>query len=122
MSPLAVSQRALRTTIRLRAADAFVSATSENHLQVSDTVAPSRRACCRCSPSNDRCRWASSMAARERSHWQERATRPLWCIRAERNPVAGVRNLKVPLPPPETARRLADALSVLADALRGNGW
>jgi len=50
VSQLAVSQRALHTTIRLRAADAFVSATSENHLQVSDMVAPSRRVCCRCSP------------------------------------------------------------------------
>lgn len=36
------SQPALGTTIRLRAADAFVSATSENHLQISDMVAPSR--------------------------------------------------------------------------------
>jgi len=36
----------------------------------------------------------------------------------ERDPASGVRNLKLPLPPPETARRLADALSVLADALR----
>ena len=39
----------------------------------------------------------------------------------ERDPSTGVRNLKVPLPPPETARRLADALSVLADTLRGRG-
>lgn len=39
----------------------------------------------------------------------------------ERDPATGVRNLKVPLPPPETARRLADAFSVLADALRGKG-
>jgi superfamily II DNA or RNA helicase len=37
----------------------------------------------------------------------------------ERDPITGERNLKVPLPPPETARRLADALSVLADAFRG---
>ena len=37
----------------------------------------------------------------------------------ERDPTTGTRNLKVPLPPPETARRLADALSVLADTLRG---
>ncbi|APR05408.1 DEAD/DEAH box helicase [Thauera chlorobenzoica] len=39
----------------------------------------------------------------------------------ERDPATGVRNLKLPLPPPETARRLADAFSVLADALRGKG-
>jgi hypothetical protein len=31
----------------------------------------------------------------------------------------GVRCLKMPLPPPETARQLADALSALADGLRG---
>lgn len=37
----------------------------------------------------------------------------------ERDPATGSRSLKVPLPPPETARRLADALSVLADTLRG---
>ena len=36
----------------------------------------------------------------------------------ERDPATGVRNLKLPLPPPETARRLADAFSLLADALR----
>lgn len=35
----------------------------------------------------------------------------------ERDPATGVCNLKVPLPPPETARRLADAFSVLAGAL-----
>lgn len=39
----------------------------------------------------------------------------------ERDPATGARNLKVPLPPPETAARLADAFSVLADALRGKG-
>lgn len=39
--------------------------------------------------------------------------------RIERDPTTGARHLKVPLPPPETARRLADTLSVLADALRG---
>ena len=37
----------------------------------------------------------------------------------ERDPATGARNLKIPLPPAETARRLADALSVLADTLRG---
>lgn len=37
----------------------------------------------------------------------------------ERDPATGVRNLKVPLPPPETAKRLADAFSALADAMRG---
>ncbi|AYH44301.1 DEAD/DEAH box helicase [Azoarcus sp. DN11] len=41
----------------------------------------------------------------------------------ERDTATGVRNLKLPLPllPPETARRLADAFSVLADALRSRG-
>ena len=37
----------------------------------------------------------------------------------ERDPATGNRSLKVPLPSPETAKRLADALSVLADTLRG---
>ena len=36
----------------------------------------------------------------------------------ERDPATGAKNLKIPLPPPETARRLADALSALADRLR----
>lgn len=39
----------------------------------------------------------------------------------EHDPATGERNLKIPLPPPETARQIADAFSVLADALRGRG-
>ena len=38
----------------------------------------------------------------------------------ERDPATGVRSLRLPVPPPETARRLADALSAIADALRGS--
>jgi hypothetical protein len=37
----------------------------------------------------------------------------------ERDPATGGQILKMPLPAPETARRLADALSALADGLRG---
>ncbi len=37
----------------------------------------------------------------------------------ERDPATGAQSLKMPLPPPETARQLADALSALADSLRG---
>ena len=37
----------------------------------------------------------------------------------EHDPATGNRSLKVPLPPPETAKRIADALSVIADTLRG---
>jgi hypothetical protein len=37
----------------------------------------------------------------------------------ERDPATGVQNLKIPLPPPETAKQLANALSALADSLRG---
>jgi len=37
----------------------------------------------------------------------------------ERNPATGAQSLKIPLPPPETARQLANALSALADSLRG---
>lgn len=37
----------------------------------------------------------------------------------ERDLTTGVRSLKLPLPPPETMRQLADALSVIADGLRG---
>jgi len=39
-----------------------------------------------------------------------------WIVR---DPATGAQNLKMPLPPPETARQLANALSVLADSLRG---
>jgi superfamily II DNA/RNA helicase len=39
----------------------------------------------------------------------------------EQDPTTGARNLKMPLPSPETARYLADALSTLADRLRGSG-
>jgi hypothetical protein len=38
----------------------------------------------------------------------------------ERDPATGAGSLRLPLPPPETARRLADALSVIADSLRGS--
>jgi len=37
----------------------------------------------------------------------------------ERDPATGVRNLKLPLPSPRTARRLGEALSALADVLKG---
>ncbi|WP_346347305.1 DEAD/DEAH box helicase [Bradyrhizobium sp. dw_411] len=37
----------------------------------------------------------------------------------ERDPVSGTQSLKMPLPPPETARQIANALSALADGLRG---
>jgi superfamily II DNA or RNA helicase len=37
----------------------------------------------------------------------------------ERDPATGAQNLKMPLPAPETARQLANALSALAEALRG---
>jgi superfamily II DNA or RNA helicase len=37
----------------------------------------------------------------------------------ERDPATGVQSLKVPLPPPETARQLADAFAALAESLRG---
>jgi superfamily II DNA or RNA helicase len=37
----------------------------------------------------------------------------------ERNPATGAQNLRIPLLAPETARQLADALSALADNLRG---
>jgi superfamily II DNA or RNA helicase len=38
----------------------------------------------------------------------------------ERDPSTGAQSLKVPLPPPEMARQLADALSILANTLRGH--
>jgi superfamily II DNA/RNA helicase len=38
----------------------------------------------------------------------------------ERDPATGARNLKIPLPPPEAARQLADALSAFANNLRGS--
>jgi hypothetical protein len=37
----------------------------------------------------------------------------------ERDPATGARNLKMPLPAPETTRQLANMLSALADSLRG---
>ena len=37
----------------------------------------------------------------------------------ERDPSTGVQSLKVPLPSPETAGRIADVLSKLANTLRG---
>ena len=37
----------------------------------------------------------------------------------ERDPATGAQNLKIPLPPPETEKQLANALSALAESLRG---
>lgn len=37
----------------------------------------------------------------------------------ERDPGTGAQSLKIPVPPPETARQLANVLSALADGLRG---
>ncbi len=37
----------------------------------------------------------------------------------ERDPATGACSLKLPLPTPQTARRLAEAFSVIADSLRG---
>jgi superfamily II DNA or RNA helicase len=37
----------------------------------------------------------------------------------ERDPATGAQHLKMPLPPPETARQIANAFSALADNLRG---
>ncbi len=37
----------------------------------------------------------------------------------EHDPVTGARSLRLPLPPEETTRRIAEALSVIADSLRG---
>ena len=39
----------------------------------------------------------------------------------ERDPSTGARSLRVPLPSPETGKRIADALALLADALLGAG-
>ena len=39
----------------------------------------------------------------------------------ERDPATGAQNLRIPLPPPETVQHLANALSALAEGLRGRG-
>jgi hypothetical protein len=39
----------------------------------------------------------------------------------ERDPATGAQSFKVPMPPPEVAGQLANALSALADSLRGRG-
>jgi hypothetical protein len=38
----------------------------------------------------------------------------------ERNPTTGVQSLKMPLPPPKTARQLANALFAFADSFRNS--
>jgi hypothetical protein len=37
----------------------------------------------------------------------------------ERDPATGAQSLRMPLPPPDAALRIADALSMLAEQLRG---
>jgi superfamily II DNA or RNA helicase len=39
----------------------------------------------------------------------------------ERDPANGAKSLKIPLPPPETVKLLANALSALADSMQGRG-
>jgi hypothetical protein len=56
---------------------------------------------------------AQFIAALAAANNADAATHP-WI---ERDPATGARSLKVPLPPPEIARQLANALSVLADSL-----
>jgi hypothetical protein len=48
----------------------------------------------------------------------ERAAPHPW---VERDPVTGTRSLRVPLPPPQVASQLADALTALARMLGGAG-
>jgi hypothetical protein len=55
------------------------------------------------------------VAALSAAHEPDGAAHP-WI---ERDPATGARSLKMPLPPPETTRQLANALSALADSLRG---
>ena len=57
---------------------------------------------------------AQFIAALAAAHESDAAEHP-WI---ERNPVTGAQSLKIPLPPPETARHLANALSALAGSLR----
>src|SRR6516164_3611686 len=57
---------------------------------------------------------AQFIAALAAAHRSDAAEHP-WI---ERNPATGGQSLKIPLPPPETARQLANALSALADSLR----
>jgi hypothetical protein len=57
---------------------------------------------------------AQFIAALAAAHESDAAEHP-WI---ERNPVTGAQSLKIPLPPPETARDLANALSALAGSLR----
>jgi hypothetical protein len=60
----------------------------------------------------------SQLAAALRATGSSEETAHPW---VERDPKTGESHLKVPLPPPETAARLGEALSFLASALRGNG-
>ena len=58
---------------------------------------------------------AQFIGALATAHHPDAAAHP-W---VERDPATGTQSLKIPLPPPETARQLANALSALADSLRG---
>jgi hypothetical protein len=58
----------------------------------------------------------AQLAAVLRAAGDAEATSHPW---VERDPATGASSLRLPLPPPQTARRLADALVVIADSLRG---
>ena len=62
------------------------------------------------------CKWARRFFSALAATWESSAATHPW---VERDPATGARNLKIPLPPPETVKKLADMLSVLADNLRG---
>ena len=63
-------------------------------------------------------RFGAELAAALSTQDDGAATTHPW---VERDPATGARSLKVPLPAPETGKRIADALALLADALLGAG-
>ena len=83
-------------------------------VQETDDVAPSQA---NADPWGALLQFGSQLVTALAATDNERTTPHPWI---ERDPATGSRSLKVPLPPPETAKRLADALTVLADTLRGS--
>jgi hypothetical protein len=102
-------------------ADAGVGAPQEHSLRSAGETAPDASAAQEVTPRADADPWqaliqvgaqlVSALAAGN----DPSAPAHTWI---ERDPATGARHLKLPLPPPETARRLGDALSMLADVLK----
>ena len=116
-----VAELALAAPAGATTARANANANADTDIDVDATVsraADTDQAAASAEPWSGLLRFGAELAAALTSSDDGVATTHPW---VERDPATGARSLKVPLPAPETGKRIADALALLADALRGAG-